>query len=359
MAPWERGLRRLPLRPQIPVMQALPPAPAALTDPFGRGINYLRVSVTDRCDLRCVYCMAEDMTFLPKREILSLEEIDRLSGAFIALGTDKIRLTGGEPLVRKGVMTLVRSLGARIGAGGLRELTITTNGTQLAKMADELFAAGVRRINVSMDTLDPAAFAAMTRWGRIEQVLDGIFAAKAAGLAIKINAVALKGVNEDEFDRMVAWCGEHGFDLCLIETMPMGEISQDRTDQYLPLSLVRSRLRQTWTLEDTDYATGGPARYVTVKETGRRIGFITPMTHNFCESCNRVRLTCTGTLFMCLGQDDAAEFRELLRDPGVDDAALAQAIRDAIARKPKGHDFVIDRRRKSPAVARHMSMTGG
>jgi cyclic pyranopterin phosphate synthase len=299
------------------------------------------------------------MTFLPKREILSLEEIDRLCGAFVALGTDKIRLTGGEPLVRKGVMTLVRSLGARIGAGGLRELTVTTNGTQLAKMADDLFAAGVRRINVSLDTLDPAAFAAMTRWGKIDQVLDGIFAAKAAGLAIKINAVALKGVNEDEFDRMVAWCGEHGFDLCLIETMPMGEISQDRTDQYLPLSLVRSRLRQTWTLEDTDYATGGPARYVTVKETGRRIGFITPMTHNFCESCNRVRLTCTGTLFMCLGQDDAAEFRDLLRDPGVDDAALAQAIRDAIARKPKGHDFVIDRRRKSPAVARHMSMTGG
>ncbi|CAH0265092.1 GTP 3',8-cyclase MoaA [Roseomonas sp. CECT 9278] len=335
------------------------PSPATLTDPFGRGVTYLRVSVTDRCDLRCVYCMAEDMTFLPKREILSLEEIDRLCGAFIALGTDKIRLTGGEPLVRKGVMTLVRSLGARIGAGGLRELTITTNGTQLAKMADDLFAAGVRRINVSLDTLDPAAFAALTRWGRIEQTLDGIFAAKAAGLAIKINAVAMKGVNEDEFDRLVAWCGEHGFDLCLIETMPMGEISQDRTDQYLPLSLVRSRLRQAWTLTDTDYATGGPARYVTVQETGRRIGFITPMTHNFCESCNRVRLTCTGTLFMCLGQDDAAEFRDLLRDPSVDDAALAQAIRDAIARKPKGHDFVIDRRRKAPAVARHMSMTGG
>ena len=256
-------------------------------------------------------------------------------------------------------MTLVRSLGARIGAGGLRELTITTNGTQLAKMAEDLFAAGVRRINVSMDTLDPATFAAVTRWGKIDQTLDGIFAAKAAGLAIKINAVALKGVNEHEFDRMVAWCGEHGFDLCLIETMPMGEISEDRTDQYLPLSLVRSRLRQTWTLEDTDYATGGPARYVTVKETGGRIGFITPMTHNFCESCNRVRLTCTGTLFMCLGQDDAAEFREMLRDPAVDDAALAQAIRDAIARKPKGHDFVIDRRRTSPAVARHMSMTGG
>jgi cyclic pyranopterin phosphate synthase len=340
-------------------MQPVAPPPAALTDPFGRGITYLRVSVTDRCDLRCVYCMAEDMTFLPKREILSLEELDRLCGAFIALGTDKIRLTGGEPLVRKGVMTLVRSLGARIGAGGLRELTITTNGTQLAKMSQDLVEAGVRRVNVSLDTLDPAVFAAVTRWGKIHQTLDGIFAAKAAGLAIKINAVALKGVNEHEFDRMVAWCGEHGFDLCLIETMPMGEISEDRTDQYLPLSLVRSRLRQTWTLQDTDYATGGPARYVTVKETGGRIGFITPMTHNFCESCNRVRLTCTGTLFMCLGQDDAAEFRDMLRDPGVDDAALALAIRDAIARKPKGHDFVIDRRRKSPAVARHMSMTGG
>jgi cyclic pyranopterin phosphate synthase len=334
-------------------------APARLIDPFGRTVSYLRVSVTDRCDLRCVYCMAEDMTFLPKKDVLTLEELDRLCGAFIALGVDKIRLTGGEPLVRKGVMTLVRSLGARIGAGGLRELTLTTNGTQLARMAGDLFAAGVRRINVSLDTLDPATFAAVTRWGKIEQTLDGIFAAKAAGLAIKINMVALKGVNEDEFDRMIAWCGEHGFDLCLIETMPLGEIGQDRTDQYLPLSLVRARLRRTWTLEETDYRTGGPARYMVVRETGRRIGFITPMTHNFCESCNRVRLTCTGTLYMCLGQDDSAEFRELLRDPSVDDAALAQAIRDAIARKPKGHDFVIDRRRKAPAVARHMSVTGG
>jgi GTP 3',8-cyclase len=238
-------------------------------------------------------------------------------------------------------------------------LTLTTNGTQLAKMSDDLVAAGVRRINVSLDTLDPATFAAVTRWGKIEQTLDGIFAAKAAGLAIKINAVALKGVNEDAFDGMVAWCGEHGFDLCLIETMPLGDIGGDRTDQYLPLSLVRSRLRQSWTLEESDYRTGGPARYVTVKETGRRIGFITPMTHNFCESCNRVRLTCTGTLYMCLGQDDAAEFRDLLRDPSVNEEALAQAIRDAIARKPKGHDFVIDRRRNRPAVARHMSMTGG
>ncbi len=340
-------------------MQDLDPSTTGLIDPFGRAVTYLRVSVTDRCDLRCVYCMAEDMTFLPKKEILSLEELDRLCGAFIGLGTDKIRLTGGEPLVRKGMMTLVRSLGARIGPGGLRELTVTTNGTQLTKMAEDLYAAGVRRINVSMDTLDPAAFTALTRWGKIEQTLDGIFAAKAAGLAVKINAVALKGVNEHEFDRMVAWCGEHGFDLCLIETMPLGDIGGDRTDQYLPLSLVRSRLRQSWTLEDSDYATGGPARYVTVKETGGRIGFITPMTHNFCESCNRVRLTCTGTLFMCLGQDDAAEFRDLLRDPSVDDAGLAQAIRDAITRKPKGHDFVIDRRHKRPAVARHMSMTGG
>ncbi len=334
--------------------QPLPP----LIDPFGRQVSYLRVSVTDRCDLRCVYCMAEDMTFLPKAEILSLEELDRLCGAFIGLGVEKIRLTGGEPLVRRNVVSLVRSLGARIGKG-LNELTITTNGTQLAKLAPQLFDAGVRRINVSLDTLDPATFTAVTRWGRIEQTLDGIFAAKAAGIAIKINAVALKGVNEQEYDRMLAWCGEHGFDLCLIETMPLGDITGDRTEQYLPLSLVRSRLRRNWTLEETDYSTGGPARYYTVKETGRRIGFITPLTHNFCESCNRVRLTCTGTLYMCLGQEDAAEFRSLLRDPAVDDAGLQQAIREAITRKPRGHDFVIDRRHNRPALARHMSVTGG
>jgi len=333
--------------------------PQPLIDPFGRRVSYLRVSVTDRCDLRCVYCMAEDMTFLPKRDILSFEELDRLCGAFIGLGVEKIRLTGGEPLVRKNVIDLVRTLGARIGPGGLRELTITTNGTQLQKLAGELYAAGVRRLNVSMDTLDPATFAAVTRWGKLEPTLDGIFAAKAAGLAIKINTVALKGVNEDEYDRMIAWCGEHGFDLCLIETMPMGDISGDRTDQYLPLSLVRARLAERWTLEATDYSTGGPARYCTIRETGRRIGFITPMTHNFCESCNRVRLTCTGTLYMCLGQEDSAEFRAILRDPGVDDAGLQQAIRDAITRKPRGHDFVIDRGRNRPAVARHMSVTGG
>ncbi|MBV1799109.1 GTP 3',8-cyclase MoaA [Siccirubricoccus sp. G192] len=329
-----------------------------MIDPFGRRISYLRVSVTDRCDLRCVYCMAEDMSFLPKAEILSLEELDRLCGAFIGLGVEKIRLTGGEPLVRKNVISLVRSLGARLGSG-LQELTVTTNGTQLAKMAGDLHAAGIRRLNVSMDTLDPARFTAITRWGKLEQTLDGIFAAKAAGLAIKINAVALKGVNEHEYDQMLAWCGEHGFDLCLIETMPLGEISGDRTDQYLPLSLVRARLRERWTLEETDYSTGGPARYYRVRETGGRIGFITPLTHNFCESCNRVRLTCTGTLYMCLGQEDAADLRRPLRDPSLDEAGLQQAILEAISRKPKGHDFVIDRRHNRPALARHMSVTGG
>jgi cyclic pyranopterin phosphate synthase len=330
-----------------------------MIDPFGRRISYLRVSVTDRCDLRCVYCMAEDMTFLPKAEVLSLEELDRLCGAFIDLGVERIRLTGGEPLVRRDVMRLVRSLGGRIGAGGLKELTLTTNGTQLTKHAEALAAAGVKRINVSLDSLDPAKFKALTRWGDVEKTLDGIFAARAAGLAVKINAVAMKGVNEDEYDQLIAWCGEHGFDLTLIETMPLGEINEDRNDQYLPLSVVRSRLRQRWTLEETDYATGGPARYMTVKETGRRLGFITPMTHNFCESCNRVRLTCTGTLYMCLGQDDAADLRAVLRDPATDDAALRAAIEDAMTRKPKGHDFVIDRRSKRPAVGRHMSVTGG
>jgi len=329
-----------------------------MIDPFGRAITYLRVSVTDRCDLRCVYCMAEDMHFLPKKDVLSLEELDRVCAAFIRLGTTKIRLTGGEPLVRRGVMSLFRSLGARIGAGGLKELTVTTNGTQLAKHAEALVAAGVRRVNVSLDTLEPARFTAITRWGKIEPTLDGIFAAKSAGLAVKINAVAMRGVNEDEFDAMLAFCGEHGFDLCLIETMPMGEISEDRTEQYLPLSIVRGRLRKHWTLEDTDYRTGGPARYFNVRETGRRIGFITPMTHNFCESCNRVRLTCAGTLFMCLGQDDDADLRAVLR-AGASDPELDDAIREAISRKPKGHDFIIDRRHDQPSVARHMSVTGG
>ena len=330
---------------------------STMIDPFGRTITYLRVSVTDRCDLRCVYCMAEDMSFLPKAEILSLEELDRLCCAFVRLGTTKIRITGGEPLVRRDVMTLFRSLGARIGHG-LNELTVTTNGSQLAKHAGALREAGVRRVNVSLDTLSPELFASITRWGRIEKTLDGIFAAKAAGLKIKINTVALKGVNENEFDGLIAWCGEHGFDLCLIETMPMGDIDGDRTEQYLPLSLVRGRIKRNWTLSETDYRTGGPARYYEVAETGQRIGFITPMTHNFCESCNRVRLTCTGTLFMCLGQDDSADFRRVLRS-GANDAELEAAIQAAIARKPKGHDFVIDRRQRLPAVARHMSVTGG
>ena len=332
-----------------------------MIDPFGRSITYLRVSVTDRCDLRCVYCMAEDMTFLPRADLLSLEELDRLCGVFIRLGTTKIRITGGEPLVRRDVMKLFRSLGARLGSQpgqGLHELTVTTNATQLARHAEALRAAGVRRVNVSLDTLDAAKFTTITRWGKLDRVFDGIFAAKAAGLAVKINAVAVRSLNEDEMDSMLAWCGEHGFDFCLIETMPMGEIDGDRTDQYLPLSLVRSRLRRRWTLTETGYTTGGPARYFDVAETGTRIGFITPMTHNFCESCNRVRLTCTGTLYMCLGQDDAADFRDLLR-ADADDAALEAAVLAAIGRKPKGHDFVIDRRQANPAVERHMSVTGG
>jgi cyclic pyranopterin phosphate synthase len=330
-----------------------------LVDPFARAISYLRVSVTDRCDFRCVYCMSENMTFLPKAEILSLEELDRLCSAFVRLGVRKLRLTGGEPLVRRNVMSLVRNLGRHIEAGALDELTLTTNGSQLAKYAHELHSAGVHRINVSLDTLDTAKFTALTRWGKLDQVLDGLKAAKQAGLAVKINAVALKGGNDDEFDRLVAWSGDEGFDLVFIEVMPMGDIGGEaRLDQYLPLSLVRANLARNWTLDETDYRTGGPARYFTVRETGRRLGFITPLTHNFCESCNRVRLTCTGTLYMCLGQDDAADLRTPLRASS-DDAALDEAIRNAIARKPKGHDFVIDRRRKAPAVARHMSVTGG
>ena len=330
---------------------------SAVIDPFGRAITYLRVSVTDRCDLRCVYCMSEDMNFLPRAEILSLEEIERLAAVFIRLGARKLRITGGEPLVRRNVISLFERLGARIGHG-LDELTLTTNGTQLARFAGALAASGVRRVNVSLDTLDAARFARVTRWGRIDTVFAGLRAARAAGLAVKINTVALRGENEDEIGDMLAWCGDQGFDLCLIETMPMGEIDVARADQYLPLSLVRARLRQRFTLDETDYTTGGPARYFTVRETGRRIGFITPMTHNFCESCNRVRLTVTGTLYLCLGQDDSADLRTVLRR-GADDAELEQAVRAAIARKPKGHDFVIDRRHSAPSVARHMSLTGG
>jgi len=329
-----------------------------LVDPFGRHVSYLRVSVTDRCDFRCTYCMAEHMTFLPKRDVLSLEELDRLCSAFVRKGVRKLRLTGGEPLVRKNIMWLFRALSRHLKSGLLEELTLTTNGSQLPKFAAELRDAGVRRLNVSLDTLDPGRFKAITRWGELAQVMAGLDAAARAGLAIKLNAVALKGVNEDEIDDLIRFAHGRGFDLTLIETMPMGEIDGDRTEQYLPLSLVRARLMQNWTLEDIPFRTGGPARYVRIKETGGRLGFITPMTHNFCESCNRVRLTCTGTLYMCLGQNDAADLRTPLR-ASAEDAVLERAIDEAISRKPKGHDFVIDRRTRQPAVARHMSVTGG
>jgi cyclic pyranopterin phosphate synthase len=335
---------------------------APLIDPFGRAITYVRVSVTDRCDFRCTYCMSEDMHFLPKADILSLEELERLCTAFIRLGTRRLRLTGGEPLVRRNIMELVRNLGRHVASGALEELTLTTNGSQLARYADELRAAGVRRINVSLDTLDPQRFQAITRWGRLSQVMEGLEAARQAGLAVKINAVALKGVNDGELDEMLAWCGRQGFDLTLIEVMPLGDMDGNgggavREDQFVSLRDVRVDLEKRWTLLDSDHRTGGPARYVTVAQTGRRLGFITPLSHNFCESCNRVRVTCTGTLYMCLGQEDAADLRGPLRaDPT--DATLVRTIREAITRKPQGHDFIIDRRR-GPAVGRHMSVTGG
>ncbi|MCB2100792.1 MAG: GTP 3',8-cyclase MoaA [Rhodobacterales bacterium] len=329
-----------------------------MIDPFGRHITYLRVSVTDRCDFRCVYCMAEDMTFLPKQEVLSLEELERLCGAFIKRGVRKLRLTGGEPLVRRNVMTLIRNLGRHIGDGGLDELTLTTNGSQLYRFADDLYDAGVRRLNVSMDTTDPERFHTITRGrGDLERVMQGLDAATAAGLKIKINAVAMRGLNEDAFDELVRWCGARGYDLTFIETMPMGDVDGYRVDQYLPLTEVRRRLEALWTLTDVPDRTGGPARYARVAETGGRVGFITPMTHNFCESCNRVRLTCTGQLYMCLGQEDSADLRAALRRSEGDDAVLA-AIDEAIGRKPKGHDFIIDRHNR-PAVGRHMSVTGG
>ena len=330
----------------------------SLVDPFGRGITYLRVSVTDRCDFRCMYCMAEDMTFLPKKDILTLEELDRVSSAFIARGVRKLRLTGGEPLVRRNIMGLVESLSRHLRSGALEELTLTTNGSQLVRFAGDLARHGVRRINVSLDTRDASKFRAITRWGDIARVAAGIDAALAAGLQVKVNMVALKGVNEDEIDSMLEWCHGRGMDLTLIETMPLGDIDGDRTDQYLPLSLVRARLAERFTLDDIPYKTGGPARYVRVAETGGRLGFITPLTHNFCESCNRVRLTCTGTLYMCLGQEDAADLRTPLRALA-GDGPLEAAIAEAISRKPRGHDFVIDRRHNKPSLSRHMSVTGG
>ena len=329
-----------------------------MIDPFGRTITYLRVSLTDRCDFRCVYCMAEQPEFLPKAELLTLEEIERVCAAFLRKGVERIRLTGGEPLMRRNAIHLIERLGARLGPGGLKELTLTTNGSRLAEFAKPLAAAGVRRLNVSLDTRDPERFRAVTRWGDVKKVLAGIDAALEAGLKLKINTVALKGINEDEFADLIEWAHGRGMDLTLIETMPMGGAEADRVEQYLPLSLVRARLMRQFTLMETDYRTGGPARYVRVMETGGRLGFITPLTHNFCESCNRVRLTCTGTLYLCLGQDEAADLRAPLRASQRDDL-LEAAIDEAIARKPKGHDFVIDRRHPAPALRRAMFVTGG
>src|SRR5476651_2472954 len=336
-----------------------PHYPGHMIDPFGRHISYLRVSVTDRCDFRCVYCMAEDMTFLPKAEVLSLEELERLCSAFVRRGVKKLRMTGGEPLVRKNVMSLFRGLGRHLESGALEELTLTTNGSQLSKYARELADIGVKRVNVSIDTLDPVKFREITRWGDLDQVMRGLDAAQNAGLQIKINAVALRGVNDMEFEELIRFSHGRGMDLTFIEVMPMGEIGADaRLDQYMPLSLVRSEIARRFTLTDSDHRTGGPARYFKVEETGGRLGFITPLTHNFCESCNRVRLTCTGTLYMCLGQEDAADLRAPLR-ASESDELVDSAIDEAILRKPKGHDFIIDRRHTAPAVRRHMSVTGG
>jgi cyclic pyranopterin phosphate synthase len=329
---------------------------SGMFDPFGREITYLRVSVTDRCDFRCVYCMAEHMTFLPRDELLTLEELDRLCGAFIRKGVRRLRITGGEPLVRRNVIWLFESLGSRLG-NGLDELTLTTNGSQLARFAPALLSAGVRRVNVSLDTLDQAKFRAITRWGNLSKVLAGIDAAQSAGLHLKINMVALRDVNDDEIPQVLEWAHGRGMDFTLIETMPLGDV-EHRVEQYLPLSLVRSHLAQRYTLTESAYRTGGPARYFHVAETGGRIGFITPLTHNFCESCNRVRMTCTGTLYMCLGQNDNADLRTPLRASDCRDS-VDSVINEAISRKPKGHDFIIDRRHREPALSRPMSLTGG
>ncbi len=332
---------------------------APLIDPFARAISYLRVSVTDRCDFRCTYCMAEQMTFLPKANLLSLEELDRLCSGFVGMGVQKLRITGGEPLVRKGILTFFQAMSRHLETGALRELTLTTNGSQLRKYAADLAACGVRRINVSLDTLDDAKFARITRWGRLPQVLDGIAAAREAGMAVKINAVALKGFNEEELFTLADWCARDGHDLTFIEVMPMGDLGEpQRLDQYWSLRDLRARLAERFTLIDLPDQTGGPARYVRLQETGQRIGFITPLTHNFCESCNRVRLTCTGELYMCLGQEDMADLRAPLR-ASPDDALLTQAIRAAIARKPRGHDFDYSRQKVAGQMTRHMSHTGG
>jgi cyclic pyranopterin phosphate synthase len=329
-----------------------------LVDPFGRAIRYVRVSVTDRCDFRCAYCMSEDMNFLPKREVLSLEELDRLCSAFVRLGARKLRVTGGEPLVRRDVMTLFRALSRHLDSGALDELTLTTNGSQLARFAAELFDCGVRRVNVSLDTLDPAKFRAVTRWGDFAKVMGGIDAADAAGLKIKINAVALKGFNDEEAPALLEWAHARGFELTFIEVMPLGEIERDRFEQFLPLTELRAALERRYTLTASLHESGGPARYFDVAETGGRLGFITPLTHNFCERCNRVRVTCTGRLYLCLGHDASADLRAPLRR-SPDDAALETAIREAIRLKPQGHDFIIERAGSHASTTRHMSATGG
>ncbi len=329
-----------------------------LKDPYGRTIDYVRISVTDRCDFRCFYCMSENMTFLPKSDLLSLEELERVCLNFIKLGVKKIRLTGGEPLVRKGIMKLLENLSINLKTGTLEELTLTTNGSQLAKYAKDLSSCGIKRINVSLDTLDAKKFQDITRWGKLEQVLYGIDTALDAGIKVKINTVALKGINDDEFATLINWCGTKDMDITFIETMPLGEIDKDRVDNYLPLSMIRKQLREEFNLVDTDYTTGGPARYMKIEGTKQRIGFITPLTHNFCESCNRVRLTCTGILYMCLGQEDSIDLRKPLRE-SESDGPLTEAIYQGIARKPKGHDFIIDRRSTNHSIKRHMSTTGG
>jgi len=350
-----RSRAKTSLRGKETAMQTTAP----LIDPFARAIRYLRVSVTDRCDFRCTYCMAEHMQFLPKKDLLTLEELDRLCSTFIRLGVQKLRITGGEPLVRRDIMTFFRTISRHLDSGALKELTLTTNGSQLAKYAGDLAACGIRRVNVSLDTLDPAKFADITRWGRLPQVLEGIEAAKAAGLRVKINTVALKGFNEAELFDLLDWCAKEDHDLTFIEVMPMGEMGEElRLDQYWPLKDLRARLAERFTLSDLTERTGGPARYVRIEETGQKVGFITPLTHNFCESCNRVRVTCTGELFMCLGQEDMADLRAPLR-AAPDDALLEHAIRAAIARKPKGHDFDYSRQKVAGQVSRHMSHTGG
>jgi GTP 3',8-cyclase len=342
----------------IPISLADQPGKRTLIDGFFRAVTYLRVSVTDRCDLRCLYCMSPDMTFLPKKDLLTLGELDRICSAFIARGVRKLRLTGGEPLMRRGFLDLVRGLSRHLKSGDLQELTLTTNGTQLSRYAADLAAAGVRRINVSLDTLDSDAFRKTTRGGDITKVLEGIEAARKAGLKVKINTVALRGINETSLDLLVEWAHASGMDITLIETMPLGDTGEDRTDRYVPLSHVRSQFEKRYTLVDLSDSTGGPARYVRIVETGGRLGFITPLTHNFCETCNRVRVSCNGTLFMCLGKDDRVDLRQAVRASS-SDALLNEAIDSAMRRKPVGHDFVIARRGQSPALVRHMSVTGG